>query len=109
MPHILTFTLAAAILLCATVTLADDVGITTGRLIQESGKSYLLEAVIRTTKLGHLLTQGTADSNQLWLDLSVSSGGEVIARSGTSAELIQKSGIGADSVVEAVRSLVKRN
>lgn len=46
------------------------------------GETYLLEAVIRTLKLGHLFTQGTADSNEVWLDVTVSSGGRVIGRSG---------------------------
>ena len=48
----------------------------------EPGRSYLLEAVIRTVKIGHDLTQGTADSNELWLDLEVVSGGRVVGRSG---------------------------
>ena len=46
------------------------------------GRSYLLEVVIRTTGVGHHLTQGTIDSNQLWLDLGASSGGRAIAGSG---------------------------
>jgi tetratricopeptide (TPR) repeat protein len=46
------------------------------------GSSVLLETVIRTLKVGHLLTQGTADSNELWLQLTVSSGGRVIGQSG---------------------------
>ncbi len=48
----------------------------------EPGSSYVLEAVIRTLKMGHELTQGTADSNQLWLDVTVSSGDRIIGRSG---------------------------
>ena len=48
----------------------------------EPGKRYLLEAVIRTLKLGHHLTQGTADSNELWLEVTVRSGDRVIGRSG---------------------------
>ncbi len=48
----------------------------------EPGKSYLLDTVIRTLKIGHLLTQGTADSNEVWLDLTVKSGERVIGRSG---------------------------
>ena len=47
-----------------------------------AGESYLFEAVVRTTKLGHLLTEGTADSNQLWLDVVAYSGDRVIGRSG---------------------------
>ncbi|HTI71931.1 MAG TPA: multiheme c-type cytochrome [Candidatus Limnocylindria bacterium] len=35
------------------------------------GKTYLVETVIRTLKLGHLLTQGTVDSNELWAEASV--------------------------------------
>lgn len=46
------------------------------------GKAYLLETVIRTLKPGHLFTQGTADSNQVWLDLVVRAGERVIGRSG---------------------------
>lgn len=48
----------------------------------EPGESYLFETVIRTLKMGHILTQGTADSNQLWLDVTVSSDGKVLGRSG---------------------------
>ncbi len=48
----------------------------------EPGKKYLLETVIRTLKLGHLFTQGTADSNEVWLDVTVTSGDRVIGRSG---------------------------
>ena len=46
------------------------------------GKSYLLEAVVRTVKIGHPFTQGTVDSNEVWLDVRASSGGRVIGRSG---------------------------
>ena len=48
----------------------------------QPGKRYLIETVVRTLGVGHALTQGTSDSNELWLDLSVSAGGRVIARSG---------------------------
>ncbi len=48
----------------------------------EPGREYVLETVIRTLKLGHLLTQGTVDSNELWLDVTVTSGDRVIGRSG---------------------------
>lgn len=34
------------------------------------GKSYLLETVIRTAKMGHMFTQGTVDSNEVWLELT---------------------------------------
>ena len=48
----------------------------------QPGKAYLLDTVIRTLKLGHLFTQGTADSNEVWLDVKVTSGNRVIGRSG---------------------------
>ena len=38
--------------------------------------------MIRTLKLGHLFTQGTVDSNEVWLDVTVTSGDRVIGRSG---------------------------
>lgn len=46
------------------------------------GKSYLVDTVIRTVKMGHLFTQGTADSNEVWLDVTVTSGDRIIGRSG---------------------------
>jgi tetratricopeptide (TPR) repeat protein len=46
------------------------------------GGDYLLEIVVRTVKLGHTFTQGTADSNEVWLDVKATSGGRLIGRSG---------------------------
>jgi tetratricopeptide (TPR) repeat protein len=46
------------------------------------GNRYLVELVVRTTGVGHHLTQGTADSNELWLDVTATAGGRVIGRSG---------------------------
>lgn len=46
------------------------------------GEKYLLETVVRTLKMGHLFTQGTVDSNEVWLDVTVTSDGRVIGRSG---------------------------
>ncbi len=46
------------------------------------GRRYLLETVIRTAKMGHLFTEGTGDSNEVWLDVTVRSGSRVIGRSG---------------------------
>ncbi len=46
------------------------------------GASYLLETVIRTLKMGHPLSQGTVDSNEIWVDVKVTSNGQVIGRSG---------------------------
>jgi hypothetical protein len=48
----------------------------------EPGRRYLLETVIRTVKMGHPLTQGTADSNELWLDVVLKSGDRIVGRSG---------------------------
>ena len=48
----------------------------------EPGKTYLIEAVIRTVKMGHLFTQGTADSNEVWMDVAVTSGERTLGRSG---------------------------
>ncbi|OYW18521.1 MAG: hypothetical protein B7Z55_10470, partial [Planctomycetales bacterium 12-60-4] len=57
----------------------------------EPGKDYLLETVVRTLKLGHLFTQGTVDSNEVWVDVTVTSGDKVIGRNGA---------IGADGDVD---------
>ncbi len=46
------------------------------------GNEYLIETVIRTLKMGHLFTEGTADSNEVWMDVTVTSGGRLIGRSG---------------------------
>jgi tetratricopeptide (TPR) repeat protein len=48
----------------------------------EAGQAYLLETVIRTLKVGHHLTQGTVDSNELWLEIQAKSGDRVIGISG---------------------------
>ncbi len=49
----------------------------------EPGKSYLLEAVVRTLKLGHPFTQGTVDSNEVWLDVqAVTPSGRIVGRNG---------------------------
>jgi tetratricopeptide (TPR) repeat protein len=50
--------------------------------ILKPGSEYLLETVMRTVKMGHHFTQGTADSNEIWLDVTVTSGDRVIGRSG---------------------------
>ena len=43
----------------------------------DPGASYLLETVVRTLKVGHPFSQGTADSNEIWLEVTASSGGRV--------------------------------
>jgi len=46
------------------------------------GRSYMLDAVVRTVKMGHEFTQGTADSNEVYLDVTVFVGDRVIGRMG---------------------------
>jgi tetratricopeptide (TPR) repeat protein/NADH:ubiquinone oxidoreductase subunit 6 (subunit J) len=48
----------------------------------QPGASYLVEVVIRTLNVGHHFTQGTADSNEVWVEFTARSGGRVIAQSG---------------------------
>ena len=55
------------------------------------GQTYLLETVVRTLKVGHHLTQGTADSNEIWLEMTAKSGGRVLGASGA---------VGADGQVD---------
>jgi tetratricopeptide (TPR) repeat protein len=50
--------------------------------VLEPGRRYLLETVIRNLRVGHLFTQGTSDSNEVWLEVTVRSGDTVIGRSG---------------------------
>jgi tetratricopeptide (TPR) repeat protein len=46
------------------------------------GETYLVEVVIRTLNIGHHFSQGTVDSNEIWVDFEARSGGRVIGRSG---------------------------
>ena len=46
------------------------------------GETYLLEAVIRTVKMGHVFTQGTSDSNEIWMDVTARAGDVTVGRSG---------------------------
>lgn len=46
------------------------------------GRKYLLDVVLRTLKVGHLFTQGTVDSNEVWLDVTVQAGDRVVGRLG---------------------------
>jgi tetratricopeptide (TPR) repeat protein len=55
------------------------------------GGKYLVEVVVRTLAIGHPFSQGTVDSNEIWVELVARSGGRVIGRSG---------GIGPDDVVD---------
>jgi len=46
------------------------------------GHRYLFEVVVRTLKLGHPFTQGTVDSNEVWVDTKATGDGKIIGRSG---------------------------
>jgi tetratricopeptide (TPR) repeat protein len=49
------------------------------------GRNYLVEVVVRTVGVGHPFTQGTTDSNEVWVDFTARSNGAVIGRSGALA------------------------
>jgi tetratricopeptide (TPR) repeat protein len=46
------------------------------------GRKYLIEVVLRTLTVGHPFSQGTVDSNEIWVDAQVSGGQSIIGRSG---------------------------
>ena len=48
----------------------------------KAGGEYVFDVVLRTLKLGHLFTEGTADSNQVWLEVTALSGGRTLGASG---------------------------
>ncbi len=50
--------------------------------VLEAGKTYLVEAVVRTLNIGHEFTQGTADSNEAWLWASAALGGREVGTTG---------------------------
>ena len=50
--------------------------------ILRPGSQYLLETIVRTLKVGHEFTQGTVDSNEVWLEVSLQSGDRLIGQSG---------------------------
>ncbi|MBI1348062.1 tetratricopeptide repeat protein [bacterium] len=50
------------------------------------GSDYLLETVVRTMKLGHLFTQGTVDSNEVWVEVKITSGDRLIGHNGRIAD-----------------------
>ncbi len=49
------------------------------------GKSYVIEVVVRTLGLGHHFSQGTVDSNEIWVDFRAAAGDLEIARNGATA------------------------
>lgn len=48
----------------------------------QPGKRYLIEVVLRTLRVGHPFSQGTVDSNEIWVDVLARSGGRIVGRSG---------------------------
>ncbi len=50
--------------------------------ILDAGKTYVLEVVVRTNRIAHEFTQGTADSNEVWLDVAASEGTRELGRVG---------------------------
>lgn len=48
----------------------------------QPGKSYVLEVVVRTLTLGHHFTEGTVDSNQVWLEVTARAGDRLLGSSG---------------------------
>jgi len=48
----------------------------------EPGETYLFETVIRTVRMGHHFTQGTADSNEIWVEVVARSGDRIVGTSG---------------------------
>lgn len=52
----------------------------------KKGSTYLLEVVLRTHTIGHLFSQGTVDSNEIWVDVEIRSGDRLIGRSGGMGE-----------------------
>jgi tetratricopeptide (TPR) repeat protein len=61
----------------------------------EPGEVVLLEAVTRTLRLGHPLTQGTADSNEIWIEIEVG-----LRPAETTGSLGASGMIGTDGVVD---------
>jgi tetratricopeptide (TPR) repeat protein len=46
------------------------------------GRRYLIEIVLRTLRVGHPFTQGTVDSNEVWVNAKVKGGAQIIGRNG---------------------------
>ena len=57
----------------------------------KAGGQYLVEAVVRTLLIGHPFSQGTVDSNEIWVELIARAGDRIIGRSG---------GMGPDDAVD---------
>jgi len=50
--------------------------------ILQPGASYLLQTVVRNVSVGHHFTQGTTDSNEVWVSVEVRHNGALIGHSG---------------------------
>lgn len=50
--------------------------------VLERGGTYVLDIATRAVKMGHEFTQGTADSNEVWLDVEARTADAVAGRSG---------------------------
>ncbi|MCP4833177.1 MAG: hypothetical protein GY895_00290 [Phycisphaera sp.] len=61
----------------------------------EPGETVLLEAITRTLGLGHPLTQGTADSNEIWIEI------EVGLRGVPSAAAVEAVDLAASGLIDA--------
>ena len=48
----------------------------------KAGEAYLMDVVLRTMTLGHHFTQGTTDSNQVWIEVTATQDGKTIGKSG---------------------------
>ena len=46
------------------------------------GGHYVFDIVLRNLTVGHLFTEGTADSNEIWLQVAATSGGRLLGASG---------------------------
>ena len=63
----------------------------------DAGETVLLETLTRTLGLGHPLTQGTADSNEIWVEIEVGLRPDPVA---APSLLGRSGGIGPDGVVD---------
>ena len=52
------------------------------RLVLTPGGEYVFDIVLRNLTVGHLFTEGTADSNEVWLQVTAESGGRALGASG---------------------------
>ena len=53
-----------------------------GALVLTPGGEYVFDIVLRNLAVGHLFTEGTADSNEVWLQVTAESGGRMLGASG---------------------------